>query len=517
MPLLEADLRNSEMVFGIVSPLGTPLDLIEAALTQRLALHGYRMGLTVRISSLLAERERLDPSLRPEARQEQLMDAGNRLRAEFGGGYLATLAVAATYAWRDEAGAGPAAATAHLVRSLKHPDEVARLRDVYGRGFFLIGVSAPRDERRARLIEHDFPNSEAERLLHKDSAEASPTGQQTRDTFHLADAYVRVVRGREHEAQREIERLVDLLMSHPFLPPTRDEYAMFMAHSAALRSADLSRQVGAVIVGVTGDLIATGANDAPAAGGGPYWPNAADYWPAVHPRGGPDHVRGHDSNERERDAIVARVIRALVPEAQHVDDQMLVIRHGDQLLETGMLDLTEFGRAVHAEMAALTACTRTSVTALGGTLFCTTFPCHNCTKHIVDAGIVRVVFIEPYPKSKARALHDDAIFLADEGGVAPGKAVTFEPFVGVGPRRFTDLFSMTLGSGRAIRRKRKNTSGARLDWRPGADSATRLPLDPRSYLEREKAASEEVDRRERRRGTLLPATDDHGPDPETRR
>jgi hypothetical protein len=50
------------------------------------------------------------------------------------------------------------------------------------------------------------------------------------------------------------------------------------------------------------------------------------------------------------------------------------------LSNTKLMDLTEFGRAVHAEMDALMACTRVGATAKGARLFCTTFPCHNCTK-----------------------------------------------------------------------------------------------------------------------------------------
>ncbi|MEX1368773.1 MAG: hypothetical protein AB1Z98_36935, partial [Nannocystaceae bacterium] len=56
---------------------------------------------------------------------------------------------------------------------------------------------------------------------------------------------------------------------------------------------------------------------------------------------------------------------------------------------------------------------------------------------------------------------------------------------GVGPRRFVDLFSLTLGSGRTIRRKQKGADGARYEWRRGAGSLPRLPLDPLSYLDRE--------------------------------
>lgn len=43
------------------------------------------------------------------------------------------------------------------------------------------------------------------------------------------------------------------------------------------------------------------------------------------------------------------------------------------------------------------------------TLYSTTYPCHGCAKHIVAAGISEVVYYEPYPKSRALALHDDSI------------------------------------------------------------------------------------------------------------
>jgi deoxycytidylate deaminase len=73
------------------------------------------------------------------------------------------------------------------------------------------------------------------------------------------------------------------------------------------------------------------------------------------------------------------------------------------------LDITEFGRPVHAEMEAILSCARIGISPKMGTLYCTTFPCHNCAKHIVAAGIKRVVYVEPYPKSKAEKLHSDSL------------------------------------------------------------------------------------------------------------
>ena len=76
---------------------------------------------------------------------------------------------------------------------------------------------------------------------------------------------------------------------------------------------------------------------------------------------------------------------------------------------TQVMNLLEFGRSVHAEMAALMDASRRGVSVKGATLYCTTFPCHLCARHIIAAGIDRVVYIEPYPKSRAKEQHSDSI------------------------------------------------------------------------------------------------------------
>jgi deoxycytidylate deaminase len=146
-------------------------------------------------------------------------------------------------------------------------------------------------------------------------------------------------------------------------------------------------------------------------------------------------------------------------------------------------DLTEFGRVVHAEMEALLSCARNNCSCRGATLYGTTFPCHNCAKHIIAAGITRVVFVEPYPKSKAVEFHSDSLVL---GFSEQERAVRFEPFVGVGPRRFFDLFSMGLSSGYPVVRKEKRTGNV-IEWKP-ENARLRLQLMPLSYLQLETLA-----------------------------
>lgn len=148
--------------------------------------------------------------------------------------------------------------------------------------------------------------------------------------------------------------------------------------------------------------------------------------------------------------------------------------------DTYLTNLTEFGRTVHAEMDAITQATRLGISLAGGTLYTTVFPCQNCTKHIVAVGIKKVIYIEPYPKSLAKVLHDDSIVIDEQN---PDK-VSFLPFEGVGPRRFQDLFSLVTSVGTKIERKEKH-SGKTKQWihryaRP------RLPMSPTSYLDEEK-------------------------------
>ena len=167
------------------------------------------------------------------------------------------------------------------------------------------------------------------------------------------------------------------------------------------------------------------------------------------------------------------------------------------LRSTKLDDITEFGRAVHAEMDALLSCARCGISPEGGLLYTTTFPCHNCARHIIAAGICKVVYVEPYPKSRARDLHDDAITLDEVGDetdstnnvTEQNRKVPFLPFVGVAPRRFIDLFSTELSSG-TLRRRKEN--GSMVRWSRKAGRNPRVPMLAASYLEREIMAVEGI-------------------------
>lgn len=129
--------------------------------------------------------------------------------------------------------------------------------------------------------------------------------------------------------------------------PDWNEYFMSFAYLAATRSACLRRQVGAVLVRDR-MIVATGYNGPP---------------------------------------------RGLV----HCDRkgclrEKLNIPSGEQL---------HICNAVHAEINTINHAAYHGMRTKGAVLYCTNFPCGSCARSIVNAGVIQVVYCEPYPDETA--------------------------------------------------------------------------------------------------------------------
>ncbi len=470
--------RDTEIVIGLVGAVGAQRKRVVEAITDRLKAFKYNAREISVSQDVIGKLWGDIPSTFPSEfeRISTFIDRGNRARQSSGDNSILALGVCSEIfrvRKRDRQGnVEPGRRIAHIVSSLKHPEEVMRLRRVYPNGFYLIGVYSSKDMRRDCLVkEKGMKPEQAEALIKRDEDEVEGHGQHTRDTFHLADFFIHLS-DQDLSWKNSLWRILDLVFLNPYITPNFDEYAMFMAFASALRSADLSRQVGAVIAR-DNEILATGANDCPRPGGGLYWPEydpkKCEYRDAENGR---DYKRGEDSNKKEQRKIIDEILSRLDGDVDRSKVEAALSR-------SRIADLTEYGRAVHAEMEALLFCARNAIDAHRTTLYATTFPCHNCAKHIIAAGIARVVYVEPYPKSKAMEFHDDAIAQTE---TASHSLVVFEPFVGVGPRKFFDLFSMKLSTGFEMTRKGKD--GRVLDWQR-EKSCARMQMLPRCYLDHE--------------------------------
>jgi tRNA(Arg) A34 adenosine deaminase TadA len=150
----------------------------------------------------------------------------------------------------------------------------------------------------------------------------------------------------------------------------------------------------------------------------------------------------------------------------------------DDVKSSMIMDVIEYGRMVHAEMNALTDAARRGSATKNATLYCTTFPCHICAKHIVASGVSRVVYLEPYPKSLAQELHADSISVdgSPRGRFSHYPVVKFEHFSGVTPRRYREFFE---------RGKRKSKDGVLQNYIDGHKKPNIRIVQP-YYIESEK-------------------------------
>ncbi len=474
---------DTEIVIGLVGAVGTQQKRVVEALRDRLRAFNYDTR-EIHVSHDVIGALYTDIPSHFSSEFDRIstyIDRGNRARESSGDNSILALGVCSEIfreRMRDEPhDVKPRRRMAYIVNSLKHSEEVRRLRRIYTNGFYLIGVYSDKEMRRDYLIkEKNITPTEADELIKRDEEEVEGYGQHTRDTFHLADFFIHVG-DQDLPWKKSLWRILDLVFGSPYITPNFDEYAMFMAFASALRSADLSRQIGAVIAH-DNEIIATGANDCPKPGGGLYWPQ---YDPETHEyvdaENGRDYKRGEDSNKKEQRKIIDEILRQF-------DEGVDRSKVESALLRSRIGDLTEYGRVVHAEMEALLFCARNNVETRRATLYTTTFPCHNCAKHIIAGGIARVVYVEPYPKSKAVEFHGDAI----SQGEKPGSSlIAFEPFVGIGPRKFFDLFSMRMSTGFELVRKDKN--GSTLHWQRDRSYA-RIQMLPYCYLDEEVVETE---------------------------
>lgn len=393
---------------------------------------------------------------------------------------------------------------AFIVDSIRHPAEVGLLRRIYGDAFVLIGVVSEQEERLHRISAkyEDAGELAAQKFMQRDAKSPEKYGQRVSDAFHLSDFFVdntepRILKNKtsnpKWEVSQDLERLTLLVTHSSVARPTTAETAMHAAAGAAMRSACMSRQVGAALIDRSGNLISTGTNEAPKAGGGVYGTGFAE---------SADHrcVSGNKycSNTTTQKSIAEELFKDMFGEDPRFDDREFRDQAIKRIRDGRVGDLLEFSRAVHAEMDALLSAGRMGASTVATRLFVTTFPCHYCARHIVSAGVDEVQFIEPYPKSQALTLHKDSIQfeMGKENWEAPSQAqpdkntgkmperrVLFRPFTGVAPRMYRRAFEKD--------RELKNSDTGNLQIQD-PDWGTPYDLSTKSYAELETALTKDV-------------------------
>lgn len=458
--------ERREIMIGLISPIGINLDDVISTLSQSLNVVGYNTN-AIRLTDFLTEMgDQFDLSYNSEfERYQKFISAGDALcertqRKDVFALYGITRIVAHFPKRRDET----PSEIAHILRQIKRLDEIRTLREVYGSNIIFVACHASRQQRVNNLVtkllssersqDRDVLEARALEIISKDANERdNPNGQRVLDCFSHADF---VLDCSSHDKLlKSCERFTHAFFGHPFITPRPDEYCAHVAKSAAFRSSDLSRQVGAAIFGDSCEIISMGCNEVPAHGGGTYWDGSS-----ADDR---DFRRGYDSNHKVKTDMVRDFMVRLSEEgwlsekhSQLAPDALVesALEGKGPLARAMINDVIEYGRMVHAEMNALTDAARFRRSTSNATLFCTTMPCHLCTKLIIAAGITRVVYIEPYYKSLVGELYEDSVSMNEP---FEHDKVSFEQLKGVTPNSFKQVFS---------KGRRKNGNGEAIRWNP---------------------------------------------------
>ena len=285
---------------------------------------------------------------------------------------------------------------------------------------FLNAVLCSKEERWRRLREDYLERGLDEGAFFDDDArdeiQEAEYGQQVALCVDEADL---VLNNGEHQEtelaaqsslMERLEMYVGLVTREHSIAPSTDEIAIAIAYAQSRRSFCLKRQVGAVITDSDGNVVATGFNENPVT----MHPCYIEY-KFCHKE---SMMSGHLKDK------ACPGCEKILPELQepfrcpNCDFNLKF----EYFRDKGM----QWCTALHAEERAFLNSPGRDLQ--GSHLYTTTFPCFNCARQIAQAGIERVVYVEPYPQL------DVLPFLRRNG-------VEVVPFEGVKARAFERLYA----------------------------------------------------------------------------
>ncbi len=96
--------------------------------------------------------------------------------------------------------------------------------------------------------------------------------------------------------------------------------------------------------------------------------------------------------------LIAEDSAVLTAYNHHYPDDKSLCEMGDVRAGFSAGESTEISTSIHSEISLIASAAKQGVKTEGAILYVTTFPCHNCAKAIVEAGIKVVYFEEGYSK-----------------------------------------------------------------------------------------------------------------------
>jgi deoxycytidylate deaminase len=443
-----SQLDASTIILGFTGAICSGSTFISYNLSQQYGFHYFKL------SDILREILKNRGHTEWEFNIDFLQNKGNELRAEE---QSRSLLVQKLIEHIEEDGVSPSVL---IVDGIKNIGEVEVLKSYPN--FYLFSVHAPFEKRRNRALQYRIVSNseEFETIDNRDQKEENEYGQQVKYCNYLSDIIVINDNEYPHTSQDLIHdyiqdniyrRYVSLIINSAnkesyHASPTIDELCMTTAYALSKKSSCIKRKVGAVIVdfsvngihhnssqamGTTTTqttiqeipfIISSGYNEVPIGETkciydqnieGCYrdrlqeqffsninnCPNCGTSIDFYH-----QCICGYQLHEfRKKCPSCNKEIKQYICEACGKDIVENYIP-GGKSTPGKLLDVC---RAVHAEENAILNLTRYGGSKNDLVLYTTTYPCNLCANKIVNAGIKKVVYAEPYTMPEAERIFDN--------------------------------------------------------------------------------------------------------------
>ena len=264
-----------------------------------------------------------------------------------------------------------------VIETIRNPAEAELLLQIVPNAYIL-GIYASQEDRmdRDKAIRPAEKNKFIENDI-RDSGDYQPDhGQQVTKCVNMAD-YHMANTGSLKILERKLDDFFGIISGKSKYTskedqPEVDTVMMSQAFMLRLLSKCLGRRVGAVIV-KDKNIISTG-------------------WNAV-PEGMQHCKRCKRKELRNCDSCEKPI--------QITFGKCTSCGHDNKKKKSLLEKHLDLCYAVHAEEKAILQAAKRGVSLEGSTLYCTTFPCLMCAKMIVESGMSKLVYVEPYPHSES--------------------------------------------------------------------------------------------------------------------
>lgn len=407
------------LVVGLTGPFGSGCGEMRKVL-EALGFHPFKISDDIR-EELKGEKKLLEKG-KPNWRKV-LQDHGNEMRKASQDYWIRKMV---TRIEKEDIGEGKI-----VIDGFRNFQEVQEIRKIYP-NFFLVAICAQKNERWQRVNDdYEGRYNEFERDDRRDRSEDFAWGQSVQKcvddsdyVYYNNENFLVYPQGKEEPNSDKIQRTLKN-QADDFVPlmqgtenhrcPHPEEVQMAAAYAQSNSSKCKKRHVGAVIT-ITQDSrefpISMGFNENP-----PHVPTCSELQVCCK-----DEDMAAKLKARGKDTYCP-----LCGE-HHIDlsEPWTCRKCGENLKECLYPSRNmELCTAIHAEERAVLSLGGRTVN--GGRLYATTFPCFQCARLILNAGIEKVVYVEAYP------MPETTEFLEKNG-------VEVVPFTGFTARAFFRIF-----------------------------------------------------------------------------